>query len=57
MDESTVRQWMVHFSSDYSGGGSLMLVQTFMGATCRLFFIIGENAELMVVTMLRNNAL
>jgi len=55
LDVSTARQWVVCSSS---GNSALpLLVQFFMGTTCRLFFMAGENAELMVVTVLQNNAL
>jgi len=37
---STVRQWMAHFSSDNSSGGSL--AQIFPSAASRLLFIAGE---------------
>jgi len=36
---STVGRWVVRFSS-----GSPPLVQTFMSATCRVFFNVGKNA-------------
>ena len=36
---------------------SLLLVQTFMTMACRIFFITGKNAELMVVTTLENTVL
>ena len=41
---STVRQWVVHFSSDYSNIGSPLLMQAFTCAACRVLFIAGENA-------------
>ena len=37
--------------------GSLVLVQIFMNVACRLLFITAENAELMVVTVLKNSVL
>ena len=37
--------------------GSPALVQIFMSAACRLLFIAGENAQLMVVTTLKNSVL
>jgi len=37
---------VVHFSGD---SGSPPLVWSFMSATCRLLFVTGENAQLMVV--------
>jgi len=43
------------FSS--SNSGPLLLVQTFTSMGCRLLFIVGENASLIVVTMLKNSAL
>ena len=43
----------VHFSSDNSE--KLLLVQTFTSEACRLLFIAGENAELMMVAMLKNS--
>ena len=55
VDVSTKRQGVVHFSS--GNGGSPPLVQTFMSTACRLLFITGENAELMVVTLLKNSVL
>jgi len=48
---STVKCWVVHFSN--SNSGLHLLVQILMSAACRLLFIAGENAELMVVTMLK----
>jgi len=55
VDVSTVQQWVVHFSSGDSG--SLLLMQMFTSAACRLLFTAGENAELMGVTMLKNSVL
>ena len=52
---STVRLWMVHFSSDNSR--ALPLVQILMSTACRLLFSAGENAELIVVTVVKNNVL
>lgn len=43
MGASTVRWWVVPFSSDNSG--SRPQVQTFTSAACRLSFIAGENAH------------
>jgi len=54
-DVSTVRQWMVRFSSGDSG--SPPLVQMFMSTECRLLFTAAENAQLIVVTMLKNSVL
>ena len=55
VDVGTVRQWVVHFISGDSG--SPLVVQILTSTVCRLLFIAGENAELMVVTMLKNNIL
>jgi len=41
---STVRWWMVHFSSGDSDCGSPLLVQIFTSMECTLLFIAGENA-------------
>ena len=49
MDESTVRQWVVHFCSGDSNSGLLLLVQIVTN-TAWLWFVDGENIELMVVT-------
>ena len=57
VDVSTERRWVVHFSSGDSGHGSPQLVQTSTSTVCRLLFIAGENAQLMVVTVLKNNIL
>ena len=46
---STVRWWVVHFSSGDSG--SSPLVQFTLSTACRLLFIADKNAELMVVTL------
>ena len=47
----TVTQWVVHFSSGSSTG-------TDCSEHCmRLLFIVGENAELMVVPKLKNSVL
>jgi len=37
VDVSTVRWWVVHFSSGDSESGSALLVQVFTSAACRLF--------------------
>ena len=42
VDVSTVRRWVVHFSSGYSGSPSL--VQILMRVAWRLLFIAGKNA-------------
>lgn len=52
MDESTVKQGMVRFNS--GDGGSPLLVPILTRAACRLLFIADEDAQLMVVTMLKN---
>ena len=57
MDVSAVRQWVVCFSSGDSNSGSPMLVQTLTSMACRLLFITGKNAQLMVVTVLKNRVL
>ena len=57
VDVSTVRQWVLRFSSGISDSGSSLLVQIVMIAAYRLLFIIGENAQLMVVTVLKNSVL
>ena len=56
MDVSTVRWWVVCFSSGNSDSGSPSLVQIFLSMVCRLLFISGESAQLMV-TALRNGVL
>ena len=48
MDVSTVRWWVVHFSSGGSGSYSLMWIVT--STACRFLFIGGDSAQLMVVT-------
>jgi len=42
---------VLRFSSGISDSGSSLLVQIVMIAAYRLLFIIGENAQLMVVTV------
>ena len=44
VDVSTVRQWVVHFSSDSSDIGSPPLIHIFMSKVCRFLFIVSENA-------------
>ena len=44
VDVSTVRWWVVRFSSGGNKSGSTPLVQIFMSMTCRLLFVAGENA-------------
>jgi len=48
-----MRQWVVCFSSGDSVSVSPPLVQLLLQAACRLLFIAGENAQLMVVTVLK----
>ena len=57
VDVSTARLWVVHFSSSDSDNGSPPMVQIFMSAACRLLFNAGENAQLIVVTVLRKSVL
>lgn len=49
VDASTVRFWVVHFSSGSSR--SPPLVQIFKTVSCKPLFIAAENVWLMVVTM------
>ena len=51
VDMSTLRRWVVHFSSDNSG--SPLLVQVLTSTACRLLFIAGENAELVLLIVLK----
>ena len=44
VDVSTVRRWVVHFSSGDSNSESLLLLQIFMSKACRLMFITTDNA-------------
>ena len=53
----TVRQRVLHFSSGNNDIGSPLVVQILTSTACRLLFIAGENAELMVVTTLKNSVL
>ena len=55
VDVSTVRLWVVCFSSSNSDSGSLPLVQIFTSAACRLLFITGKNAQLTMVTVLKDS--
>ena len=41
---STVRQWLLHFSSADNDSGSLPLVYVFRSVACRLLFIADKNA-------------
>ena len=54
---STVRQWVVHFSSSDCNSGSLPLVQISASAACRLLFTAGENAQLVMMTVLKHSVL
>ena len=53
MDVSIVRWWVVCFSSSDSDSGSLLLVYIFMNVACSFLFMVGENAYLTVVAMLK----
>ena len=44
VDVSTVRWWVVRFSSGDSNSGSPPLVQIFMSTACRLLFTAGGNS-------------
>ena len=55
MDGNTVRQWVVSFSSGDSNSESSLLVQIFMSMAGRLLFIPDENAQLMVLTVLKKS--
>ena len=57
MDVSTLRWWVVCFSSGSSYSRSPLLVQIFMSVACKLLFTADKNEELMVVTMLKNGVL
>ena len=52
---STVKWWVVHFSSGDSG--SFPLVQIAPSVACRLLFFVGKNAQLMVMTILKSRVL
>ena len=52
---STVRHWVAWFSSDDSESGLLPLVQVFRTVACRLSTTADENAQLIVVTTLKNS--
>ena len=41
---STVREWVVHFSSGDSASGSPLSAQMFMSVACRLVLVTGKNA-------------
>ena len=49
------RRWWVHLSGGNSG--SPLLVLTFTSVACRLLFTAGENAQIMLVTMLKTSVL
>ena len=55
VDVSTVKQWVAHFSSGDSTSRSPLLVQVFTSVACGLLFTAGENAQLMVVTVLKTS--
>ena len=55
VDVNRVRQRVAHLSSGNSW--SLLLSHIFTRAACRLLFIIGEKAEQMMVTTLKNRVL
>ena len=57
VDVSRVRQWVVHFSTGDSYSGSPPVVQVFTSVTCGLLFIAGENAQLILVTVLKKSVL
>ena len=42
VDVSTLRWWVVYFSSGNSDSGSPLLVQIFMSAACRLLFMLAK---------------
>jgi len=52
---STVRWWVVCFSSGNSNSRSPSLVQIVMNVGCRVLLIACENAQLMVVTILKSS--
>ncbi|MFV1073149.1 hypothetical protein, partial [Klebsiella pneumoniae] len=51
VDVSTVRWWVVHFSSGDSDSGSPPLVQMVTSTACRLTFVAVENAYLVVLSV------
>ena len=57
MAMSTGRQWVVHFSSSDSGRCSPLLEHIYMSMALRLLDTADENAQLMVVTMLKKGVL
>jgi len=54
VDVNSVRQRVVHFNSGDSVSHPLVLICT--SAACRLLFIGGENAQLMVVTVWKKSS-
>ena len=52
---NTVRWWVVCFSSGDNDSGSPPLVHIFMSLECGLLFNAGKNAQLIMVTVLKNN--
>jgi len=54
VDVSTVRQWVIHFSSGDIDSRSSLWVQFFTSVACRFLFMTNENAYLMVVTLVKN---
>jgi len=57
VDVSTLRQWVVSLRIGDTDSGSPRLVQIFMSTACRILFITGKNALLVVMTMLKNSDL
>ena len=57
VDLSTMKQWMVCCSSGHSNSESPPIVQVVLRAACRLLFLDGINATLMVMTVLINSVL
>ena len=53
VDVSTVRWWVVCFSSGDSGSGLSQLVQIVVNLACRLLFIAAENTYSVVVTVFK----
>jgi len=48
---------VLHFNSDDSDSRLPLVVHIFTSMECRLLFIAGENAQLKVVTVLKNSIL
>jgi len=57
VDVSTVRLWVVNFSSGDSISVSPSLVQVLRSVANTLLFAADKNAELMVMTALKNSVL